>query len=218
MDWLAPNSEDEVRKGKPQAYCSRCECALRAHLSDLVNHGKTAKHASSAKKYNRKTQPSLHNYGRVPISDQTKCVDLKLAVFVSAHTSIRSVDHFDELLRELGKGSPLANVRLHRTKCSKLISEVIAPAFLTELVQDIGDSPYTMIIDECTDATASKFMGICVRQVFHEGKSPKKLMSLSTTRWLAWLPVADLIIEQWYELRGFFAMAGKGPSVRLYSL
>ena len=68
----------------------------------------------------------------------------------------------------LGKGSVLENTRLHRTKCTKLISAVMAPTFLTELVRDIGDSPYALIVDEATDVSVSKFLGICVR--YHSKK------------------------------------------------
>ena len=59
VDWLKRNSEDEVMKGKPEAYCSVCQTALRAHYNDLVNHSKTAKHKGNAAKYNRRTQPTI---------------------------------------------------------------------------------------------------------------------------------------------------------------
>lgn len=88
---------------------------------------------------------------------------MKLAVFIAAHCSVRSIDHLGEILRDLGKGSALQNVRLHRTKCSKLISNVVAPSFLKELLDDVGDSPYALIVDEVTDCSITKFMGICIR-------------------------------------------------------
>ncbi|KAK3929511.1 Zinc finger MYM-type protein 1, partial [Frankliniella fusca] len=40
---------------------------------------------------------------------------------------------------------------------------VIAPAFLTELVTNVGNSPYAVIADEATDCSTSKFMGMCIR-------------------------------------------------------
>lgn len=43
-------------------------------------------------------------------------------------------------------------------------------------------------------------------QTLNDGKEPKKLMSLSQTRWLVWLPVSELVLEQWTELSGFFAL------------
>ena len=88
---------------------------------------------------------------------------MRLAVYVAIHCSVRSVDHLADLLKIIGKGSSLERLRLHRTKCSKLIAAVIAPAFLTELIKDIGDAPYSLIVDEVTEVSTMKIMGVCVR-------------------------------------------------------
>lgn len=44
-----------------------------------------------------------------------------------------------------------------------LIQNVVTPVYLKELINDVGDSPYSLIVDEVTDNSASKFMGACVR-------------------------------------------------------
>lgn len=48
-----------------------------------------------------KDQSVLSNI--VKISNEQKIIDLKLAVYVSTHTSIMSVDHLGEILKVLGK-------------------------------------------------------------------------------------------------------------------
>ncbi|KAJ1526580.1 hypothetical protein ONE63_008166 [Megalurothrips usitatus] len=341
--WLTSNSEENVLNGQPEAFCKVCQQALRAHHADLLKHTTTAKHLANARKFDRKTQPSLHNYGAVEVSETAKFADLKLAVFIATHCSVNTIDHLGELLNELGAGSPLEKVRCHRTKCSKLIENVIAPTFLKELVDDVGDSPFSLIVDEVTDNSTSKFMGVCVRyfsqgrgrmitdflglilvrdctgaalaaavveflrmevvklplqnlqgvgvdgasnmcgqnnsfythlkkQVPHlmlfkcvchsidkcaehayaklpadlsdllddtntwfnksakkwgeycdyyktsTGKNPKKLVSRSKTRWLVWVPCSDVIIDQWFELKGYFTLKGEGPQVSGKSL
>ena len=91
-------------------------------------------------------------------------MDLKLAVHITCHSTIRTVDHLGEVLKKLGKDvSTLANLRLHRTKCGKLISAVIAPAMLQEIIDDIGDGFYSCIVDESTDTTATKYLAIMVK-------------------------------------------------------
>lgn len=90
-------------------------------------------------------------------------MDLKLAVYVATHSAIRSIDHLNDLLVQLGKKSTLESLRLHRTKCSKLICNVIAPALLSELVEDVGNEPYSLIIDESTDISVKKYMAVCIR-------------------------------------------------------
>lgn len=67
------------------------------------------------------------------------------------------------MMVKLGEKSKIAKIRLHRTKCSRLITNVISPVLLTELVEDIGDGPYSLIIDESTDVSVAKYMAICIR-------------------------------------------------------
>lgn len=114
-----------------------------------------------------KDQSVLSNI--VKISNEQKTIDLKLAVYVSTHTSIMSVDHLGEILKVLGKGTALANLKLHRTKCSSLIQNVIAPVLLEELVQDIilyldiGTNYFSLIIDESTDVSVFKYLCLCIK-------------------------------------------------------
>lgn len=63
----------------------------------------------------------------VIITNEQKTIDLKLATYVATHTSIKSIDYLCEILKVIGKGTPLCNLKLHRTKCSSLIKYVIAP-------------------------------------------------------------------------------------------
>ncbi|KAK3923513.1 Protein gamma response 1 [Frankliniella fusca] len=49
---------------------------------------------------------------------------MKLAVYVACHSAIRSVGDLCDILRKLGKGSNLENLKLHCTKCGKLITTV----------------------------------------------------------------------------------------------
>lgn len=55
------------------------------------------------------------------------------------------------------------NTKLGRTKCSTIISNIWYPFFQKELKTDIGDSPYSLIIDESTDITFFKYLGIVIK-------------------------------------------------------
>jgi hypothetical protein len=49
-------------------------------------------------------------------------------------------------------------VKLHRTKCSALLKIVISPALLEEIINELGTSGYSLILDESTDiATVKRF-------------------------------------------------------------
>ena len=97
------------------------------------------------------------------VLDESKRRDLRLVVLTALHSAVKSIDHLSDVLKDVGKGTSLENTRLHRTKSSKFISAVIAPAFLTELITDIGDFRYSIIADESTDISSTKFMALCVR-------------------------------------------------------
>lgn len=55
--------------------------------------------------------------------------EAKYSVSISCHNSIRSVDHFPEVIKEYVTKSPLENLKLHRTKCTKLSTNVVAKAY-----------------------------------------------------------------------------------------
>ena len=91
-----------------------------------------------------------------------KEIDIKLAIHTVCHSTVNTVDHLTELLKEIGKGSDLEKLKMHRTKCSKLILNVIAPSILKEIVDDVGEMPYSIIVDESTDCSF-KYMAYCIR-------------------------------------------------------
>lgn len=78
-----------------------------------------------------------------------------------------------EILKSCGKGSPLENLRLHRTKCTKLILNVISPSIVEQLVLDLGNKGYSLIVDESTDISVMKYMAYCIRYFSSSANSIK---------------------------------------------
>lgn len=68
-----------------------------------------------------------------------------------------------EMLKDIGKGSPLENLQLHRTKCSNIIKNIIEPCLKSELIKEVGDRPYSIILDESTDVSSEKYMAYMIR-------------------------------------------------------
>lgn len=97
-------------------------------------------------------------------SNDEKIRDLKLAFHTASHSSIQTIDHLGELLKNMSDPTSCFNsLELHRTKFSKLIINVIAPCFLKELIQDVGNGAFFIIIDESTDICTQKYMAFCIR-------------------------------------------------------
>jgi len=89
---------------------------------------------------------------------------LKLAVYIAEHSSTAAVDHVVELVGKFDANSAnLTKMRLHRTKCSRLHQAVLAPAFVNELVSDIGDCHFSITVDESTNVANIQCLGIVVR-------------------------------------------------------
>ena len=72
--------------------------------------------------------------------------------------SFQAVDHLGEVIAHNGEGSLLRRIKLHRTKCSKLVTEVVAPAFKEELREDIKGKKFAVLIDESTDVASHELL------------------------------------------------------------
>jgi hypothetical protein len=51
---------------------------------------------------------------------------------------------------------------MHRTKCSGIIQNVLAPHFAKKLCEDIADNPFSLLLDESTDITTDKYLGCTI--------------------------------------------------------
>lgn len=92
--------------------------------------------------------------------------NLKLAVYLACHGSMRSADHLCDILNQL----QFKNLKLHRTKCANLIKYVIAPNLLIDLIKDVGEMPYSLIVDESTDVSTVKYICLCIKY-YNENQS-----------------------------------------------
>ncbi|KAJ8914027.1 hypothetical protein NQ315_012051 [Exocentrus adspersus] len=51
---------------------------------------------------------------------------------------------------------------MHRTKCTAIINNVTGTYFMQELKNDIESSPYSILIDESTDISVTKYLGVSI--------------------------------------------------------
>ncbi|XP_053217607.1 uncharacterized protein LOC128399830 [Podarcis raffonei] len=173
-DWVRRVPGDESK-----AACRYCMCEIRAHHSDLVSHSKTKKHKKHVALL---SQPSMnvdkHSYefekrhslqlekemsfGAKPdtfdefkhmeMNDSINVCALKLATHIACHMSIFTVDHLGCIIGGMAE----KDISLHRTKCSTIIRDIIGPTVHKELLRDIGNGHYSLIIDESSDAASSQ--------------------------------------------------------------
>ncbi|XP_046805584.1 uncharacterized protein LOC124419612 [Lucilia cuprina] len=147
-DWIK-ESEDS---GK--AFCIYCKCDILAKFSCLEKHAETKKH-ESAIGYITKNKPIPFK----PVSFKLQQQEAALCMYIAVHSSIKPVDHLGELCKAK---FDCASIKLHRTKCSKIIKNVLGPHFNEELTNDIGNSYYSILIDESTDVSFTKTLGLAI--------------------------------------------------------
>lgn len=147
--------------GQDAAFCNLCKKVIAAKVYNLTEHDKSQGHKSHI--VCSSGIPSMFPPKAKEISPGIKTAEIQLAAAMACHCAIRSVDHISEIIKSHGQGSNLGQIKLHRTKASKLIQNVIAPSFEEEMLEDVTDQKYSVIVDESTDCGSDKFMCILIR-------------------------------------------------------
>ncbi|XP_047039292.1 uncharacterized protein LOC124644115 [Helicoverpa zea] len=157
--WLKPLPGDDTK-----AFCTYCKAELLAKLVDLRRHAETKKHK-------QKMQVISGNQILQFKPDSEKISNLKsrkaegmLALYITEHSSVSCIEHLTDLVKLAFPDSKATDdLKMHRTKCTEVIKNVLAPHFTEELIKDIGQQKYSLIIDESTDISTSKQLGIVIR-------------------------------------------------------
>ncbi|KAF0749375.1 Uncharacterized protein FWK35_00016539, partial [Aphis craccivora] len=142
--WLVEVEGDETK-----AKCKYCKCDIIAKNYDLTKHLTTKKHRSASSAFS--TSRQLSKFIK-PEPSKSNSAEGSLSLFIAAHTSILSLNHLGELCKNIFRGCDSANeLKLHRTKCTNIIVNVLAPHFNNDLLNSIGSGHYSILIDESTD-------------------------------------------------------------------
>jgi len=101
------------------------------------------KHLAASKDFS--TSRSIKTFTKVT-STKTADAEGATCLFIAAHCSILSCDHLGELCQANFKDSEAGlNMRLHRTKCTVIINNVLAPHFTNDLKTSIGNRPFSVL-------------------------------------------------------------------------
>ncbi|CAH0400399.1 unnamed protein product [Chilo suppressalis] len=146
-DWLSPVQDDATK-----AYCKYCKCNIIAKLYCLKQHISTTKHVKSVEPMKSQTKIKFAKI-------QTRLDTQNLAHFICEHAAILTVDHLSDMCKKTFSDSrSTENMKLHRTKCTNIINNVLAPHFVSELIKDVGDAKFSILIDESTDISVTKIL------------------------------------------------------------
>lgn len=107
-----------------------------------------------------------------------------LALFVSEHCTMNSIDHLSEACCLMFQDSVLASkIKMHRTKSTNVIENVLALHFESLLCKDVGAQKFGVLIDESTDVSVIKVLGIVIRYFsFSESEVVSTFLTLQEYR------------------------------------
>ena len=190
----------EVKDDNKKAYCKVCEVHLRAQECDLRKHSETTKHKRNMTKISGKQRSITASLTR---KEKICDLEIKLAVYVACHSSIRSIDHLTDFVKSyLPSASSSETIRRHRTKCTCIIKRVISPSLFQSLVKDLKNTPFTIMVDESTDVACSKHLCICIK--YFNSRSNE-----ITYQFLGLIPVINTNADALYEhVKAFFDESG----------
>lgn len=150
----------KIDNNNSKCRCRFCKTEINSKHFDLVQHAKSKKHQEASKAFS--TSRSITSFVQQS-SLKTSAAEGALSLFIAAHCSILTCDHLGELCKtqfnesEAGKG-----IKLHRTKCTTVICNILSPYFQSNLRKSIGDQSYSLLIDESTDISVLKYLGITI--------------------------------------------------------
>lgn len=152
-----------AESNKSKAFCKICKCTLNAHKKAVVAHAKTKKHLEAERASLAGPSKKITQFMKQTISQARKIAELKIAAFVSEYCSLKSVDHLGSILNKMDVFSQvLCDINIHRTKCTSLILHVIAPCLLNDLITDVADSKFSLIIDERAAIDCTKMLCVMI--------------------------------------------------------
>ncbi|KAL4716426.1 hypothetical protein ACJJTC_015854 [Scirpophaga incertulas] len=152
--WLKPLPGDDTK-----AFCTFCKAELLAKLVDLRRHTETKKHKQKMQIISG-NQTIQFTPAETISNPNSRKAEGMLALYISEHSSVSCIDHLTDLVKSAFPDSKItSDLKMHRTKCTEVIKNVLAPHFVEELRKDIGQQKYSLIIDESTDISTSKQLG-----------------------------------------------------------
>lgn len=155
----------EVKTNKFLAKCRYCNIMITAKASVLEQHLNSDGHKNASEPFSdsRNSQRCLHkSYFSQDIKLKARSAEARLALFIVAHTAFRSIDHLQDVCKLEFKDSEHSNLQIHRTKCCGIILNILAPYFEKILRKDIDDNKFSLLVDESTDISVNKLLGVAI--------------------------------------------------------
>jgi hypothetical protein len=61
-------------------------------------------------------------------SDELKTTEIELAVSIACRSALLTIDHLGKVISRNATGNTLEDLKLHRRKCTKILTNVVGPS------------------------------------------------------------------------------------------
>lgn len=163
-NWLGP-----VKDNITKAYCCYCKREMVSEITTIKKHAASLAHSKNVKSITGKSITNIFkkvdDVNEVKKINQIKRAEILICGFLSEHNiSFNTADHLTQILKKAFPDSDIAKkIVLGRTKATKIVTNVIGKNHKEELVKDLKNTTFSVIIDESTDVGTLKTLCICVR-------------------------------------------------------
>lgn len=139
-----------------KASCIACNLIFGTKKSDIIRHSESQRHIRSVSSLKNVTKLEFRPDSEiVKMRTQVQKTELMLAHFVACHNlSFRSIDHLSQLPSLIMNDSKISKqISLKRTKCIKLIKNVLASVVVDNIVKEIENKKFSVYLDEMRQQT-----------------------------------------------------------------
>lgn len=146
------------------AFCKVCDTTLVNHKPALNKHLSSSKHATNWDAI-KNSQP-IEQLLALSHDDGVKRAEIKICTFLAyKNLPFSLADEFIPFLAATFPDSKIAQkITLGRTKATNIITKLIGPSFLKEILKIITTpgNYFSIVMDETTDISIKKQCGLCV--------------------------------------------------------
>lgn len=125
--------------------CKACNKILKCGKSDLLKHAATSNHKEKVGA--AKISKPLSSFFEKPISKDTENFEVRMSMFFAEHNvAIYLIDHLILLLLEIVPDSEIIkNCQLGRTKCTRIIENILAKVEKEKLVEKLKHKRFSVL-------------------------------------------------------------------------
>jgi hypothetical protein len=138
---------------------------LQGGLTAIKRHAGRDEHLKNLRVVRTTAPVTEFEKERTELIKKVKENEIRLSMFIIKHDlPIAVSDHLVELVKTFDRTSKvLQKMKCDRTKCTNLIQNVVAQHEFEEIVSELRETKFSLMVDETTDRVSQKHLVLVAR-------------------------------------------------------